>query len=641
MEQLRDSFRSTRSHEGRLGAQGTARAAFVVLIVTACVLAALALTSLSICQYRFGVNDQAQYLVQVIAADEPGVFSDDLYLDAFGSLGSVFWNMLGAVTTQANRPIVFLALTLGIAATNAAVLMLIARSLLPVSATRNRWFTLALAAPAILLCVPKELNWFGLVTIADVELTATLAVMPMVFASMLFVVRGRLWWALVFAIAAAPVQGQTAAYLLSAWWIAAVWTKRSDRRWLAALAGIGLLGALGLFKVWFSARIPPADSQHYFEIGRALYPELINPLNAPLQAWIGVVGLMGVGAFAAFRVRQFDQTGVIGTTSEHGSPSGSHRQAWRRFSVWWAASFVFPLAGVILHAVGIEDPLLWKFMTGRAFMLPQLAAVIAIALWSVRAMSLGTHLHWFAGAITLVTLSLTPIEQTPVMLAFALAGVSAACVVFTPLRQQARRAVGLPIKWNRAAAGSSIALAAVLGLGIVRFIERPYPWLTSGEETAWLEVQHWARSQSDPGSRFITPPYLSGWRVGSHRSSFGELKDGALLFYSGEPVFVWDERMRALGFGVDAGSCRWIESAGPSAPSSGNATPWLAEARERYARALRTLALNPEAALAGEFAVADFVIAEAHADPGEVGLIGPVAWSNERFVVRKVRSPAP
>lgn len=605
--------------------------------MTTAILAALAFAALSICQYRYGVNDQAQYLVQVIAADEPGVFDDDLYLEAFGSLGSVFWNVLGAVTTQANRPIVFLSLTLAIAALNAALLMLIARALLPVNAARNRSFTLALTAPAVLLCVPKELNWFGLVSIADVELTATLAVMPMVFASMLLVVRDRLWWALVVALAAAPVQGQTAAYLLSAWWVAALWIKRSDRRWLAALAGIGLVGAAGLSIVWFSSRLGSTDAQRYFETGRSLYPELVNPLNAPLRAWLGVVGLMGVGVIAAVRLRSLDQNRGI----ERNTPSDSHRQAWHRLHVWWAASFAFPIAGLILHAGGIEDPTLWKFMTGRAFMLPQLAGFVAIALWSVRTMALGTRRHWCAGAAALVTLSLTPIEHTPVMLAFALAGVSAACVVFTPLWTQAQHAVGIPLEWNRAATGTSIALAAVLGLGLARFIERPYPWLASGEETAWLEVQRWAQSQSEPDARFITPPYLSGWRVGSHRSTFGELKDGALLFYAGEPVLVWEVRMDTLGFGVDAGLCRWVESSGPSARSSGDATPWLAEARERYARSLRTLALNPKTAWAGEHVDADFVIAEANADPGEAGSLGPIVWSNERFIVRRVLMAAP
>lgn len=609
------------------------------LALTAMMLAALAFSALSICQYRFGVNDQAQYLVQVIAADEPGTFGDDLYLRAFGSLGSAFWNVLGAVTNEADRPGVFLALSLVIAATNALLVMLIARSLLPVVGEHRATITLALAAPAIMLCVPKELNWFGLVAIGDVELTATFAVMPLVFASMLMFVRGRLWWSLVAALVAAPIQGQSAAYLLSAWWLASVMTTWPNPRWRAVLAVIGVLGAAGLAKVWTSSQLPEESTAEFFRIGRSLYPELINPLNASLRAWIGVVGLIGVGALAAWRARSasLGPPHACIPLAEPASSSLSH--AWHRFTLWWMCSFAFPLAGIVLHAAGLEDPLLWKFMTGRALMLPQLAAIIAISVWCVLAMAAGTRRRWLAGFGALLTLSFVPIEHAPVALSFVLAIGFTACIVFTPMRPARSGRPPMQLAWIHAALGSTFALLMILTMGTVRFVGRPFPWLGSGEQTAWLKTQHWARMHTPEGTRFITPPYLSGWRVGSHRSTLGELKDGALLLYSGSPVLIWAEHMRSLGFAPDHSTYRWLESSGPVAPSpptdarllASTNKAWLPQARQHYAEALSTSTPRTQA-----FANTDLIVIERASDPGEGAMLGPIVWSNERFVVRGV-----
>ena len=56
---------------------------------------------------------------------------------------------------------------------------------------------------------------------------------------------------------------------------------------------------------------------------------------------------------------------------------------------------------------------------------------------------------------------------------------------------------------------------------------------------------------------FVTPPYLAGWRVGSHRPTFGELRDGGLMFYSGQAALAWEARMRLLG--MDTMRAWWWE----------------------------------------------------------------------------------
>jgi hypothetical protein len=63
----------------------------------------------------------------------------------------------------------------------------------------------------------------------------------------------------------------------------------------------------------------------------------------------------------------------------------------------------------------------------------------------------------------------------------------------------------------------------------------------------WLEVQTWARCNTDTGDQFIVPPDHLGFRNRSERTIYGDWKDGTMAFWS--PAFAreWLRRMKTLG----------------------------------------------------------------------------------------------
>jgi hypothetical protein len=557
---------------------------------------ALAVIALAICQYRYGIFDQGQYLVQVIGLQAPEALGPDPYLDAFGSLRSVFWVAVASVTTEATRPALCLALALAITAVNAWLLLGIGRTVLP------RQPLLVAAAPALLFVVPKEQNWFGLVSMGDIELTATLAVMPLAFGSLLCWMRGRLAWSLALAAAAVPLQGQTAAYLLTAWWVATAWTYRRHARAWAILGAVGGLGLVALLVERAAIAVPDDSLARLETIGRSLYPELIDPLTGPLRAWCGVIVLLALGAC----------TRLPGA----GSRAGSAPPGERRLVIWAVASLAFPIVGLLLLAADLKEPLLWRLMVGRSLMLPQIAALVLFATWCARLMQAGGG-RGLAAAAAFAFTAVWPVgalAQPVLAVAFAL------ILVFMVHAQ--RRAPSVPAA-GRAGAGlvaTALALAALAGH---RFVDRPYALLAPGDDSRWVDAQRWARANTPPATVFITPPYLSGWRVQSHRPTVGEVKDGGLLFYAGQPALAWVDRVAQLGA---ADSLFWLETPGLASPTDAPAP--LAEAQHAYRDALswRLETIRREQG-------AQYVVTETAWDVD----VGERVWANEAFVIRRLR----
>ena len=61
--------------------------------------------------------------------------------------------------------------------------------------------------------------------------------------------------------------------------------------------------------------------------------------------------------------------------------------------------------------------------------------------------------------------------------------------------------------------------------------------------SSWLEIQTWAKNNTDIESVFLTPPHLAGFRSFSNRSIIGDLKDGGLTFYSADYALSWQQKM--------------------------------------------------------------------------------------------------
>ena len=527
---------------------------FILYFFTA---GAMALLALFVCGYRFGVYDQAQYLVQVVDHEHPGALSGDPYTQVFGSLGSLFWLLVSMISTEEDRPLISLILTLGITLTNALLLMRIGKLLLADSfSPRTRFWASVILA--LVFVVPKEQNWFGLVSLGDVELTATLAVMPLVFLSILLWISGRSVPSLIVGLLALPIQGQTAVYLLCAWVAAALWEGWKRPRLLAAGVAIGLSGVVSGAAAATNEGMSLPVLNEYHRIALDLYAPLINPLEAPITAWLATFLILALGMAGILTV-------LSGNHSDGNSDSAAAR---KKLVVWVGASVVFPVFTLLLLALDVKQPLLWKLMAGRSLMLPQIGALIFFTIWVLKVIKHSEGRKRWSALIALSLVVLWPVS-------FIHGGVAS------------------------------------------------YPWLRNGEDPYWLEAQKWARENTPAGTVFLTPPYLSGWRVTSHRPTFGEIKDGGLMFYAGEPLLDWADRMHLLGM---VGPFHLLETLPRN--DSGEVThltPPLLEMRKSF-----TGSLGHNYRHIRKLSEVRYLVVERSADVP----LGDIVWSNKAFLIR-------
>jgi hypothetical protein len=65
--------------------------------------------------------------------------------------------------------------------------------------------------------------------------------------------------------------------------------------------------------------------------------------------------------------------------------------------------------------------------------------------------------------------------------------------------------------------------------------------------SAWQEVQLWAKVNSSKDSIWLTPPYYSGFRLRSQRSTVVEWKDGAMSLFNPNYANNWYQRLQDFG----------------------------------------------------------------------------------------------
>lgn len=583
--------------------RATRSAERAVLVVGAIVLAWAATAA---CGYRFGAGDQAQYLARYVAVADPGTLAGDPYLVAFRAIGSFAWDPIAWVVPEGALAWVTLGLTLAAAAGSALALASVARAVLPGGLTRGARGALVCLTPAAALVVPKELNWFGLVSLSDMEMTATLLVMPIVLWGVALFVRGRAWWSFVMFAAAVPVQGQTAAWALAGWTLAMAWERRRGGVRLVPIGLVALGGVVGYAYARAHSGVLAGSMGEYREVGVRLYPQLIDPTRAPIAAWGGVAVLLAIGAFGFVGVRWFVPRGA------------GERAACDRLGVLAVASCLTPIACVAAVGAGVDEPMLWRLMPGRGLMVAQIAGVTFAAVWAGAMCAAERPRAAWIGVAVLVALVVWPFGAMGAIVDGA--GVAALLAMVAVGVHTRTGELGRP-----RVARLAVPMVAAIAVGVVAFVGRAYPWVSPAGDRAWIEAQRWARAHTGAGAVFVTPPYRAGWRVGSHRATFGELRDGGLLFYAGDPVLAWADRMALLG--MDTYQAAWFD---------GGPTGAVERERRAYAGALREHAGG--LARAG---VAYAVCEIGAGDDAEDGAgVGRVVWTNGVFEIRALGGAA-
>lgn len=104
--------------------------------------------------------------------------------------------------------------------------------------------------------------------------------------------------------------------------------------------------------------------------------------------------------------------------------------------------------------------------------------------------------------------------------------------------------IAIPFLWTRV----TIKLHRQVDLShgfqaVLNYIQIP----GTSTPTPWQEVQLWAKRHSAPDSIWLTPPYLSGFRLKSQRSPIIEWKDGALGIFNPGYAESWYQRLQDFG----------------------------------------------------------------------------------------------
>ncbi len=561
--------------------------------------AVLSLSAMGACGYRFGLSDQLQYLSHYVSLRWPGSLQGDAYLRAFESLGSFLWVLMAPIPPGA-LPVASAAITLLICAASALILIRLGRAMS--RPALGAWGgALVCAAPAMALVVPKEQNYFGLVSLADVELTATLAVLPLVFGSMTMFVRGRVMSSLALGVLAVPVHGQTGAYILAAWCAGVVLCDWRDRKRLLLGIGVGIAGLVGVVFARRLGAVEPGSLDAYEHLGRELYAPLIDLWSVPVRSWLalGIVLAFGVCALPGF-VREGSRLG------------GAQRSARERLVMYSVGALAFPLLGGALLGVGVREPLLWKLMVPRSMMLVQIVSVVIGAVWASDRATLGGR-RGLVGACVLLGLVVWPAPMAGHLVAGALGAFIVLLVLGSTFARLRTNGARVRPATPRLLAGVMLVITL---LGVLGRMNSGSAWLSTSAPEPWREAQAWARDSSPEGSVFVTPPYLAGWRVDSHRPTFGELRDGGLMFYSGQAALQWEQRMRLLG--MDSMRAWWWDVQ----PGTGNGEHGAL--RVRYVAALgdRLDAILAESG-------ASHLVVEGPGDPAW----GPTVWTNGEITI--------
>lgn len=102
---------------------------------------------------------------------------------------------------------------------------------------------------------------------------------------------------------------------------------------------------------------------------------------------------------------------------------------------------------------------------------------------------------------------------------------------------------------HSASSRASIVCITILSLllGSMSLSEGKRLSINNAQETNWLDVQYWARQNTNKDDIFIVPPDLMGFRVESERTVYCEFKDGTLMNFNPDFGYEWARRIKGLG----------------------------------------------------------------------------------------------
>lgn len=121
-------------------------------------------------------------------------------------------------------------------------------------------------------------------------------------------------------------------------------------------------------------------------------------------------------------------------------------------------------------------------------------------------------------------------------------------------------------RWRKVQLGawsfSFAILGLVLALGLLHREKAPPLEAVEGQSPDWVDVQAWAREETDTADAFIVPPDAMGFRVRAERTVYADWKDGTQMFFNPSFGREWIRRMKELGYDSSLG-VRGMRGLGP------------------------------------------------------------------------------
>lgn len=484
------------------------------------------LASLYVHGYSFGLQNQHIQIPHLLALQDPGLFSGDPLIEAMASYFSYFWPAMAWLTERLPLEPTFFGLHLAVVFARFLGLSALARGIWPQ----------APGAPLVVVWLVffghsgigyESLNWTYL---AHTTLATALGLWALAAA-----VRGRVLATALLAGLLFDLHAMQSAYvLLMAGAAFLVAGDVSWRRLLSATAIYSAAAAPGL--VWLYRSGGLAAPAEFDELVRTYFPYHFFPSSFAAAQWLALVAY--VGAFAA---------GVW--------VLGKDPHARRALAMAGALLVFWALGGTLIELWPSAFLIKLHVFRSSAYLYCVLAALFAgvITSWlgSVRRID-PRLLTAILAAGTVVPAGL-PFVRHPLWLAAALglAGLGLAAA----LRLSSARA-------RRVCAGLALVSSVVAG-GYALFERGVAARRLPLSQEPWHETQRWVEANTPADALFLTPPYISGFRVHSRRAVVGEVQDGSAILWSatyaehwrrwfermagpidGEPVTSWDRLAR-------------------------------------------------------------------------------------------------
>lgn len=484
------------------------------LIVAAICLFLTVVSVLSINQYQYGTGDQSITIPFLKQSVHPELFPDDYLLSQRPYYYTYLWDGLGVLSRvfDSHTPIMFFVVYFISLYASFLAIGLIAKLLF------RKWEVVFLSLFFFLF---SRGSLAGVATL-DRELATRTVALPILLFAIYFYFKRQYYWSFVLQGIGFLIHPMTAAYVSVIILFASV----------ADLKRIGFGKLLSCYAILVILASP-------ILIWKLLHsPQSLGLISADL-GWVELLKLRSAHHIFPFSWG-LDTILPAVLLSAVFFISWRHKPEWEHHRIVIAVTGTILLLCVIgvLFSEMVPVAVVLNLQPLRSFQFLIFIAMIYFANFYVAEMQAPGNLHRKIAA-ALMSLGILYKAQGW-QHAYGLFLIASAVWIFLGSRRH-------PELWFRRA--FPIGLVVMVLLLVVRFQTRLSRFsIYDAQESNWLDVQHWAKSNTGVDDLFIVPPTTEGFRVESERTVYGDWKDGTLMNFNPAFGLEWYRRMERLGY---------------------------------------------------------------------------------------------